>query len=43
MPDGWDAATLTIKGSAIAGGTKRTIKNDSGETFTLMTVAVDTK
>ena len=42
MPDGWDAATLTIKGSAVSGGTKRTIKNDVGQTFPAMTVAVDT-
>ena len=42
MPAGWDAATLTIKGSAVAGGTKRTIKNDVGQTFPAMTVAVDT-
>jgi len=42
MPAGWDAATLTIKGSAAAGGTKRTIKNDVGQTFPTMTVAVDT-
>jgi len=42
MPAGWDAATLTIQGSAVAGGTKRTIKNDVGVTFPVMTVAVDT-
>jgi len=42
MPAGWDAATLTIKGSAVTGGTKRTIKNDVGQTFPAMTVAVDT-
>lgn len=42
MPAGWDAATLTIKGSAVAGGTKRTIKNDVGQTFPAITVAVDT-
>ena len=42
MPAGWDAATLTIKGSAVAGGTKRVIKNDAGQTFPAMTVAVDT-
>jgi len=42
MPAGWDAATLTIKGSAVAAGTKCTIKNDAGQTFPAMTVAVDT-
>jgi len=42
MPAGWDTATLTIKGSAVAGGTKQTIKNDVGQTFPAMTVAVDT-
>ncbi len=42
MPSGWDAATLTIKGSAVAGGTKQVIKNDVGQTFPDMTVAVDT-
>ena len=42
MPAGWDAATLTIYGSAVAGGTKRVIKNDAGQTFPVMTVAVDT-
>lgn len=42
MPAGWDSATLTIKGSAAAGGTKQAIKNDLGQTFPLMTVAVDT-
>lgn len=42
MPAGWDAATLTIKGSAAAAGTKQTIKNDAGQTFPVMTVAVDT-
>jgi len=42
MPAGWDSATLTIKGSATTGGTKQTIKNDVGQTFPPMTVAVDT-
>ena len=42
MPSGWDTATLTIKGSVISAGTKQTIKNDVGQTFPLMTVAVDT-
>ncbi len=42
MPAGWDAATLTIKGSAVSGATKQTIKNDVGQSFPLMTVAVDT-
>jgi len=41
MPDAWTAATLTIKGSATAGGTKRVIKNDVGVAFAPMTVAVD--
>jgi len=41
MPSEWTAATLTIKGSAVAGGTKRIIKNDVGITFAPMTVAVD--
>ena len=41
MPAEWTAATLTIKGSAVTGGTKRTIKNDVGITFAPMTVAVD--
>jgi len=42
MPAGWDTATLTIKGSAVTGGDKQTIKNDVGQTFPAMTVAVDT-
>jgi len=42
MPAAWDTATLTIYGSAVAGGTKVPIKNDVGQTFPLMTVAVDT-
>jgi len=42
MPAAWDTATLTIYGSATAGGTKVPIKNDVGQTFPLMTVAVDT-
>jgi hypothetical protein len=41
MPSAWTSATLTIYGSATAGGTKRVIKNDSGQTFPAMTVAVD--
>lgn len=42
MPAAWTDATLTIKGSAVTGGTKQTIKNDVGQTFPTMTVAVDT-
>lgn len=42
MPAAWDTATLTIYGSATAGGTKVPIKNDVGQTFPAMTVAVDT-
>lgn len=42
MPAAWTSATLTLKGSAVAAGTKQTIKNDSGLTFPAMTVAVDT-
>ena len=42
MPAAWDAATLTIKGSAVAGGTKVNIKNDTNTTFPAMTVAVGT-
>lgn len=41
MPAGWDAATLTIKGSATAGGTKQTITNDAGVAFPQMTVAAN--
>lgn len=41
MPAGWDAATLTIYGSAVAGGTKVAITNDAGVVFPAMTVAVD--
>lgn len=41
MPAGWDAATLTIKGSATAGGTKQTITNDAGVAFPAMTVAAN--
>ena len=41
MPSEWTAATLTIKGSAVASGTKRVIKNDAGVPFPVMTVAVD--
>ena len=41
MPAGWNAATLTIKGSAVTGGTKVVIKNDAGQTFPAMTVAIN--
>lgn len=41
MPAAWDSATLTIYGSAVAGGTKVAITNDAGVVFPLMTVAVD--
>ena len=41
MPAAWDAATLTIKGSAAAGGTKQTITNDVGVAFPDMTVAAN--
>jgi len=41
MPAAWDSATLTIYGSAVAGGTKVAITNDAGVAFPLMTVAVD--
>ena len=42
MPAAWTAATLTLKGSAVTGGTKVAIKNDTNTTFPAMTVAVDT-
>ena len=42
MPAAWTAGTLTLQGSVTAGGTKRTIRNDSNLAFTNMTVAVDT-
>lgn len=41
MPAAWDVATLTIYGSATAGGTKVVITNDVGVVFPAMTVAVD--
>jgi len=41
MPSEWDAATITIKGSAVSGGTKVDIVNDAGVTFPAMTVAVN--
>lgn len=41
MPAGWDAATLTIYGSAETGGTKVAIYNDAGVVFPQITVAVD--
>jgi hypothetical protein len=41
MPDAWDAATITIKGSAVAGGTKVAIVNDAGVAFPAMTVAAN--
>ncbi len=41
MPAGWDAATITIKGSAVAGGTKVDIVNDAGVIFPALTVAVN--
>ena len=42
MPAAWTAATLTLKGSAVSGGTKVAIKNDSNVALPAMTVAVDT-
>ena len=42
MPAAWTAATLTLKGSATAAGTKVAIKNDSDVAIPAMTVAVDT-
>lgn len=38
MPAAWDEATITIKGSATAGGTKVDIVNDAGVAFPAMTV-----
>ena len=42
MPSAWTSATLTLKGSAVEGGTKVAIKNDTNTAFPAMTVAVDT-
>ncbi len=42
MPAAWTAGWLTIRGSAVAGGTKRVIRNDDNTTIPNMTVAVDT-
>ena len=39
MPAAWDTATITIKGSSAAGGTKVDIVNDAGVAFPAMTVA----
>lgn len=41
MPADWDAATITVRGSAAAGGTKVGIVSDAGVVFPAMTVAVD--
>jgi hypothetical protein len=41
MPAAWTAATLTLKASAVTGGTKVDIVDDGGTAFAAMTVAVD--
>jgi len=41
MPAAWTSATITVKGSAVAGGSKVVITGDDGTAFPAITVAVD--